>query len=89
MKRQLTTECDHEKDHQNDAISQRTPMRDTCNQSVKRSRAAMWHWAAGWENVVWRWGGGKADAAKKGSSKRGMRFKTQERKLQELLSSKA
>lgn len=35
MKHQLTTESDHEKD-QNDAISQRSPMRDTCNQSVKK-----------------------------------------------------
>lgn len=33
-------------------------MRDTCNQSVKRSRETMWQWAGGMERK-------KADAAKK------------------------
>lgn len=55
MKHQLTTESDHEKD-QNDAISQRSPMRDTCNQSEKKE--PRWSSELGEEEK-------KADAAKK------------------------
>lgn len=41
MKHQLTTESDHEKD-QNVAISQRSPMRDTCNQSEEKKIERLW-----------------------------------------------
>lgn len=78
MKHQLTTESDHEKD-QNDAISQRSPMRDTCNQSEKK-KELRWSSELGEEEK-------KADAAKKKDLQREIGLKTQERELREHLSS--
>lgn len=82
MKRQLATVYDHEKDHWNDAISQRTPMRDTCNQSVKGGREAVQHLLGE--------GRKKADAAKekkKDLQREGWGWNTQERELREHLPS--